>query len=71
MVPYLPEQFLDVKLGQAESDAAIRRYKRQIHAEHLTTDQMAEALRLGRERKHGEKKTAEYFRKVNQIRWNK
>lgn len=58
------EQYKDIKLSAFESDQAVRKYKRQLFTDHLTTDQMKEALRRGREKKHFDHKTANYFRKA-------
>lgn len=59
------EQYSDITLTSGESEMAIRRYKKIYRLQKLNTTQMAEAIRQGREKKHFEKKTNDYFKKVN------
>lgn len=66
MVDMPPEQYQDVKLSRGESELAIREYKRKNRLQNISIEHMAEALRMAREKKHFNNKTADYFRKVNQ-----
>jgi len=65
IVDVQPCQYQDITLTAGESEMAIRMYKKIYRLQKLNTNQMAEALRQDREKKHFDKKTVQYFKKVN------
>lgn len=62
------EQYSDIKLTRQEAQESIARYMKNNRLDRLTVDQVREALRLGREKKHFDRKTADYFHKIYKMR---
>jgi hypothetical protein len=68
-VPFTPEQYFDIKLLRSESVMAVTRFRMKFKLTgQLNVEEIKEALRQGREKKHFDIKNSEYFKKVNNKR---